>query len=237
MIVSHSKKFIFVKPRKTAGTSVELLLSKLCGDEDVITPFGYDPQKDIRERHGARAPQNYRVALKPAIDYSLKDLARIVKHRRLPGQYFEEHESAQNIKNALGRSTWNTYRKITIVRNPWDHAVSFFNWRIFRGRSYDFRTYVESYYSSIWRTIATEQGDLEMDYIIRFEHLKEDIDRLIQELGGPKELELPRAKTKVRKQRDYREFYVPETIERVREKNQHLLRHFPYRYEGDQAMV
>jgi hypothetical protein len=44
MIISHKHKFIFIKPQKSAGTSVELLLSRICGPDDVITPLGYDPK-------------------------------------------------------------------------------------------------------------------------------------------------------------------------------------------------
>ena len=39
MIVSHKHKFIFLKTKKTAGTSIELALTKLCGDDDIITPL------------------------------------------------------------------------------------------------------------------------------------------------------------------------------------------------------
>ena len=38
MIVSHKYKFIFIKTRKTAGTSIEYNLSKYLGKEDIITP-------------------------------------------------------------------------------------------------------------------------------------------------------------------------------------------------------
>lgn len=38
MIVSHDLRMIFLKTKKTAGTSLELSLSSLCGPLDVITP-------------------------------------------------------------------------------------------------------------------------------------------------------------------------------------------------------
>ena len=38
MIVSHKFKFIFIKTRKTAGTSLEVFLSGACGPSDVVTP-------------------------------------------------------------------------------------------------------------------------------------------------------------------------------------------------------
>src|SRR5665809_5038 len=39
MIISHKHRFIFVKTRKTAGTSIEVYLSRYCGAHDVVTPI------------------------------------------------------------------------------------------------------------------------------------------------------------------------------------------------------
>ncbi|NEP81684.1 MAG: hypothetical protein F6K39_28100 [Okeania sp. SIO3B3] len=37
MIISHKDKLIFLKIIKTAVTSIEISLSRFCGDDDVIT--------------------------------------------------------------------------------------------------------------------------------------------------------------------------------------------------------
>jgi predicted chitinase len=38
MIISHKYKFIFIKTRKTAGTTIEYNLSKYLGNDDIIAP-------------------------------------------------------------------------------------------------------------------------------------------------------------------------------------------------------
>ena len=58
MIVSHAHKFIFLKTKKTAGTSIELALTELCGPEDVITPL---TEIDEAKRAGGRCAQNWRL--------------------------------------------------------------------------------------------------------------------------------------------------------------------------------
>ena len=37
MIISHKHKFIFIRPRKTAGTTMQNVLSQICGDDDIVT--------------------------------------------------------------------------------------------------------------------------------------------------------------------------------------------------------
>lgn len=75
MIVSHKHRFIFVKTRKTAGTSVEVLLSSHCGEDDIVTPinphepphvarnhdgcYNHMPASAIRERIGEDAWRSY----------------------------------------------------------------------------------------------------------------------------------------------------------------------------------
>jgi hypothetical protein len=40
MIVSYLHKFIFIRTKKTAGTTVEMTLAPACGPDDIITPLG-----------------------------------------------------------------------------------------------------------------------------------------------------------------------------------------------------
>ena len=47
MIICHEHKFIFIKTRKTAGTSIETALSMFCGESDSLT---YLPSEDESAR-------------------------------------------------------------------------------------------------------------------------------------------------------------------------------------------
>ena len=49
MIVSHKNKFIFFKPMKVAGSSIEHGLSKHCGEIDILT--GDREHADLQPRN------------------------------------------------------------------------------------------------------------------------------------------------------------------------------------------
>ena len=56
MIVSHEHKFIFLKTKKTAGTSIELALTKLCGPDRAACPPGRKTGDPITPRTGYTMP-------------------------------------------------------------------------------------------------------------------------------------------------------------------------------------
>ena len=74
MIVSHKHKFIFIKTKKVAGSSLELALSKFLGEDDVITPLA---EEYLRVERGYMTSRNYRKKfhefdLVDAIDWQLR---------------------------------------------------------------------------------------------------------------------------------------------------------------------
>ena len=45
MILSHKHRYIFIKSKKTAGSSVQFALEKHCGKEDIFTRIQDDSKR------------------------------------------------------------------------------------------------------------------------------------------------------------------------------------------------
>lgn len=134
MIISHEHKFIFIKCRKTAGTSIEMSLSKICGSDDIITPFNPEDEQK-RLDLGIRGAQNYLKARKEKPSKSkwerLKEMKfhddTPVKKEKLVKKFYN-HISAKEVAKLMP-DVWNSYFKFTVERNPFDKVVSYYFWR------------------------------------------------------------------------------------------------------------
>jgi hypothetical protein len=110
MILLKKANLLFLKSRKTGGTSLEIALSKFADENCVITPISSEDEK-LRKELGFRGPQNY--------------LMKILIFRT---KKFYNHISAKLAKSHLGVDVWANSFKISIVRNPYDRAVSRYFW-------------------------------------------------------------------------------------------------------------
>jgi len=188
MIISHEHRFVFVKTRKTAGTSVEVFLSKLAGDDAVVTPIW--PKV---EGHVAR---NYVV-----LDNPLRARVLQARQRKLAGDsreraaYFN-HIGARNIRKRLGRRRWNSYYKFCFERNPWEKVVSEYFWRIGNGKEHgDLRDFVmRGDFPADFDKYSIDGKTIGVDFVGRHERLTDDLDVVLAHLGLSVDASLTREK-------------------------------------------
>ena len=210
MIVSHAHRFIFIKTRKVAGTSVALFLSQLCGEDDILTPLG--PDETLRKGIGAR---NFWVSGKRRGNRMVRAWWTLLRRPANGYRGFYPHMPASEIRRLLGETTWNAYYKFSIERNPWDRQVSLYHWHYHdETNKPSFDTFIRSpFHRKISPNFDTYAigGKVAADYVCRYETLDEDLAKVLKQLGIERPVALPRAKTKHRGDRAWREFYTPRT--------------------------
>ena len=202
MIVSHEHGFVFMKTRKTAGTSVEIALSRVCGPDDVITPVTADDEA-LRRSVGGRGPQHYES---PPLDHKAFN-----------------HMPVSMVRRMLGRRRFESYFSFAIERNPWDAVVSLYHWRYRDSETPgDFTAFVESEaveaFAAKNQRIYRLDGRVAVDRVLRYESLAPELAAVWSELGLPGSPDLPHAKAGTRPRGpSYRSYYDDSSRDRVAE--------------------
>jgi len=95
VILSHDYQFIYIRCHKTASTSIELALSRVCGHSDIVTPICTPEDEALRPQLGGRGPQNY--------------LNADGTHR------FYNHMPASEVRLLVGQRVWDS-----IINGAWN---------------------------------------------------------------------------------------------------------------------
>lgn len=215
MIISHKYQYIFIKTSKTAGTSVEIGLSRFAAASDVITPVAREDERTRREL-GYPGPQNVII---PYSKYSLKDwFYKLVQNK---SKQFYNHMPAYKIKPVVGRRIWERYFKFCVERNPWDRTVSCFYWKT-RNRhpAPTLSQFIDS--GEVYTLkkkgarLYTLNGRIAVNRICRYEDLENELEAVARELKLPHKIKLPRAKAQYRKDRQsYRQLLAPADRDKI----------------------
>lgn len=240
MIISYTHRFIFIKPRKTAGSTVELALSPFLAPGDIATPLepGEEPLR--------------RVA--PGV------VVAMVPRRGVwpPGRPLRDHAPLARVLAHVDGI--DGYRVVSMCRNPWDRAVSAFFWWLRRSdirsrpeaeqvqafRAFTRRWGPASWLDRVWgrkrnraldsTPLYTVAGQPRVDFAIRYERLADDLAALGPWLGleGVPRLGGLAAKSGVRPEgaRGWAAFYDEATRELVARACAREIALFGYDFEG-----
>lgn len=206
MIISHKHKFIFIKTKKTAGTSIEIALSKFCGPNDIITPITENDEA-VRASLGYRGPQNYINNWLKIIEY----LPIPVLRNKFKKFYtFYNHMTAHEIKKYIDEALWDSYFKFCFERNPYDKTISKYYWHT--NGEINLTEYLKQSYKSLsdWNHY-TINNKIAVDFIGKYENLPEDLSYISNILGLDEDIKIPVTKNYTRKdKRHYRNILTDE---------------------------
>ena len=195
MIISRQRRFIFVHVPKTGGTALALALEARAAKDDIL--IGDTPK--ARARAGRWK--------------GVKTAGRVWKHSPL--------------SDVIGLVTVEeimAFQTVTLVRNPWDRAVSYYHWLRAQGfahpagglaKALDFHAFLAHPQTRttfrLWphgAYLRLPSGEEKPGLFIRLENYAEEVQPFEAHLGF--RLPLPRANESARG-RDWRPYYTDET--------------------------
>ncbi len=203
MIISHSHRFIFLKTRKTAGTSVEISLSRYCDGLDIVTPVTAEDEANRLAAGGGVARNFALTRLSPpenddraSWEAHFKQTAgKLQVYRRLAN-----HTTAALAREVIGERIWNAYFKFTTERDPVQQLLSLYFWRKSDGRwKGSFEEFLDSSIPKADRNagIYMDGSELVVDVVIDHARLADDLGKVCETLSIPFDGWLPRLKSNV----------------------------------------
>jgi hypothetical protein len=179
LLLSHVHRFIYTKTVKTAGTSVEIYFENACLPPGHSIGRGHHTEQSV-------TPQG-------VIGYRGGDRS---------GRTWYNHMPANEIRALAGDATWNEYYKFCVVRNPFDKMVSLW-WFINSKQEHQYhhndfariktdfsRWCVGHAPDAIDRDKYLIDGQISMDFIIRYEFLFDGLESVCRQVGYPFQPEL-----------------------------------------------
>lgn len=220
MILSHLHKFVFIKGRKVAGTSIEIALSEICGPDDVLTPlWPADERSRLQARNYSRRPKAERAWLD-----AVRNGASTTSRGRQ--RYYNHMPLAEVVKLAGDLSG---YQVLFAERSPYAKVLSLLNWRLgantYDGsamQSHDAEQLQESFDERYRAALNIDLYRLTDGTIPspgwRVEDLGQSVSNFFELLGCPSPTALPQAKAGIKADTlDPRQWLQPHQIAAINE--------------------
>lgn len=198
MIISHRHRFVYVKTRKTASTSLEIALSKYCGPDDIITAITPNNQAE-RARLGYPGPQNQQLRTAGGREMTLL------------------HHAPMGVAQEILGERWRDYFFFTFERNPFDRIISQYYWEVrpepwpkgaepFIPQSIeDLLGHGSPELLSNW-PLYSDGDTVAVDYVGRYENVEVDLRTISERIGLPETITLPGLKAKAGFRGDQRHY-------------------------------
>ncbi len=208
MIYLRDRKLLFLKPRKTAGTSLEIALSCNAGPKDIVTPLVLGDEL-LRIERGGQFPVNWAdpeterdYAVEVARNCRSDDLNRTLFVDKTAR--FSNHMIPKQVALTAGERFLLDAEVVTMCRHPYEVFVS------------------QVYYFVAYRDLKTPFTELADElaplvytnvpyygykrrylprFVVRYEHLREDLRQLESDFGLDLLSKLPVTKKGARKDR------------------------------------
>ena len=231
MIISHKKKFVFLRTGKTASSSIEVYLSQFCSKEDTITPLGTfatDDEDKFKSRNGLPGSQNYILKKR---SFGIKNFLNFNFYNNI---HLNSHDPIDKVlKSEIGNNI-KDYFFFCFIRNPFDWIVRSFWWHIYLKNKRDinwinnlqsneinkmFRNFLEEdsydYFEKQKKIASNKSIDIN---VYKYENLNQNINSIKMKLNIYEE-KIPLKVIRFKKLNLNREIFIDENDEKLIIKN------------------
>ena len=231
--------------RKTAGSSITTLLNKDIGPRDIqigLWPDTIESGGKYNYHAISIIKKNLKQIIKETIKNSLLKKKITINHYSINnhistyaaqeyGLTNGAHSSANQVMLFV-KEYWDSFFKFAFVRNPWDHAISDFYWKVKNRniKNVDFKEFlfrladplrldkekIRPQIITNW-SIYTINDKVALDFIGRYENLEKDLEKIENIIGVKLNINNVWAKANIRnKNKAIADYYDEESIELVR---------------------